>query len=495
MRAPFPRISSLVVTLAAVSGCATRTSIAGDSAAEAAPTPLVATIREPDGANCAHGGTRIDVGLDADADGVLDAGEVTSTAYACDAAVDGDSGGSSGGTSGGNDGASALVRTQAEPAGANCAEGGVRLDVGMDRDGDGMLDADEVTSTSYVCNGADGQDGAPGADGAPGRDGADGAPGRDGADGAPGRDAVSTLVVATDEPEGTNCASGGTRFDLGPDTSGDGVLGVDEITQTTYACDGTDAAGSLLASAPEPAGTNCEAGGTRFDSGVDVNDDRVLQVGEIDQTIYVCDGVDAARPGPVVHGYVYVYHSLELAMLEGVVDIEGDLVVDISDGQIPLVELSSLERVGFLRVHLDYAHYAYTGHRVPVSFPALQYADRVELSGGAGNIASARLDALLEAGAVEVLGAQSVEAPLLASASYVGIIRCGVSSMDFMAGLRTVGAMYLAENASLSSYDALYNIDVMTGRLDVQTNLAPMPCAVRDHLVSVGGTWGGGTCL
>lgn len=44
---------------------------------------LVTTAAEPGGANCPFGGTRIDSGLDASHDGVLDPAEVSSTSYVC----------------------------------------------------------------------------------------------------------------------------------------------------------------------------------------------------------------------------------------------------------------------------------------------------------------------------------------------------------------------------------------------------------------------------
>jgi hypothetical protein len=50
-------------------------------------------------------------------------------------------------------GTSMLVRTVAEPAGANCASGGQTLQLGADVNGNGRLDDDEVQETRYVCNG------------------------------------------------------------------------------------------------------------------------------------------------------------------------------------------------------------------------------------------------------------------------------------------------------------------------------------------------------
>jgi hypothetical protein len=64
----------------------------------------------------------------------------------------------------GNDGDVAvktLINTSDEAAGDNCANGGVKIEVGDDTNGDGILDTDEVDDslTRYVCNGTDGEDG------------------------------------------------------------------------------------------------------------------------------------------------------------------------------------------------------------------------------------------------------------------------------------------------------------------------------------------------
>jgi hypothetical protein len=55
----------------------------------------------------------------------------------------------------GQDGKNTLVNTTSEPAGTNCPNGGTKIDVGLDADGNGILDTGEVNSslTKYVCNG------------------------------------------------------------------------------------------------------------------------------------------------------------------------------------------------------------------------------------------------------------------------------------------------------------------------------------------------------
>jgi len=102
-------------------------------------TSLINTSAEPAGTNCPYGGTKIEFGVDANGNGVLDPNEVgaTGTSYTCNGV-----------------GKNALVRTTAEPAGTNCPLGGTRIDTGVDANNDGVLDPTEVNAaaTSYVCN-------------------------------------------------------------------------------------------------------------------------------------------------------------------------------------------------------------------------------------------------------------------------------------------------------------------------------------------------------
>ena len=56
----------------------------------------------------------------------------------------------------GADGKNTLVNTITEPTGANCANGGTRIEVGLDANNDGVLNSGEINSslTKYVCNGS-----------------------------------------------------------------------------------------------------------------------------------------------------------------------------------------------------------------------------------------------------------------------------------------------------------------------------------------------------
>ncbi len=130
-----------------------------------------------------------------------------------------------------------LVDTRPEPAGDNCAAGGVMVRSGLDVDQDGVLADAEVVETTYVCSGVSGTagaDGAPGLDGAVGPmgpmgpEGAAGAPGTagdDGNDGVDGSDGVS-IVFAQESAGVLDCPAGGTRVRWGHDHNGNGVLDV-----------------------------------------------------------------------------------------------------------------------------------------------------------------------------------------------------------------------------------------------------------------------------
>lgn len=113
----------------------------------------------------------------------------------------------------GQDGANGLTSliatTAAEPS--DCPDGGISIQSGTDTNGDGVLQAAEVTSSQVICNGAGGTAGSDGSDGA------------DGADGADGEDAI--VIPSFDPPMGpagtfTLDTSGGEGADLNEGASG-----------------------------------------------------------------------------------------------------------------------------------------------------------------------------------------------------------------------------------------------------------------------------------
>lgn len=99
--------------------------------------PLLTTaVAEPAGANCPTGGTKIEIGTDANGNGTLDAEEIQNVSYVCNGAS----------------GASVLIKITDEPAGENCALGGAKIEVGEDANANGTLEEAEVTGVSFVCD-------------------------------------------------------------------------------------------------------------------------------------------------------------------------------------------------------------------------------------------------------------------------------------------------------------------------------------------------------
>ena len=114
----------------------------------------------------------------------------------------------------GTDGRNSVFRQSTEAAGNNCANGGMKIEVGFDANANGNLDDDEVSATNYICNGESGADGV-------------------------GQNGQNSLIVTSEEPAGENCAAGGVRFDVGLDANGDGTLDAAEVTSSSYVCNET----------------------------------------------------------------------------------------------------------------------------------------------------------------------------------------------------------------------------------------------------------------
>jgi photosystem II stability/assembly factor-like uncharacterized protein len=123
--------------------------------------------------------------------------------------------------------------------------------------------------------------------------------GSDGDNGAPGRDGLTARILASSEPAGVHCASGGSRIDSGLDTDGSGVLDPSEVENTQYICHGGSSAAisSLVRMLDEPAGANCANGGKQVAVGPDSNGNGSLDDAEVSSTAYVCHGAPGAGGG------------------------------------------------------------------------------------------------------------------------------------------------------------------------------------------------------
>lgn len=241
---------------------------------------LLVSTPEPVGVSCSNGGSRLDLGEDANFNGALDAGEVASTAYVCNPPP-------------AADGSSSLVRVVVVPVGdATCAGGGQQLLSGLDNgDGngiadDGVLHDDEVDDgPSWICNGATGATGA------------------------------TSLIRVESVPVGdASCAGGGLRLLMGLDDgdgggiADDGVLQNGEVDLTpALVCHGLDGAvgppgadganGLVRFDVLSVGDATCPDGGHLLLFGLDNGDglgiaaNGVLEDDEVDASpVAVCDG-------------------------------------------------------------------------------------------------------------------------------------------------------------------------------------------------------------
>ncbi len=109
------------------------------------------TTEESGTENCnGNGGTKVETGIDVNGDSVLDSEEITSTNFICNSS-NGDNG-ETGET--GENGKNSLVSVIAEPTGTeNCdGRGGKKIVAGIDDNGDGELQEEEIDTTEFVCN-------------------------------------------------------------------------------------------------------------------------------------------------------------------------------------------------------------------------------------------------------------------------------------------------------------------------------------------------------
>lgn len=199
---------------------------------------------------CPFGGTRIDTGMDFNRNGELDLSEIVDSQHLCLPDVTPQPG------QNGQDGDATLFISAPEAPGEHCTYGGIALMWGPDRNGDKELTVSEVTGIDYICNGE------------------------------PGRDA---LVWVRQVDSGTDCPAGGVEISTGTDVDGDGVLSPSEVTSKAYVCNGANGQQSLVDVQEEPSGVHCAHGGVRIRSGIDTNDNGILDPTEALATQYVCN--------------------------------------------------------------------------------------------------------------------------------------------------------------------------------------------------------------
>jgi len=116
-------------------------------------------------------------------------------------------------------------------------------------------------------------------------------------DGTNGKDGISgknSIVDIIPETAGENCLDGGLKIITGLDVNENNILDIIEIQNTEFICNGentNNGYNSLIDLIPEPVGENCTNGGYKVVSGLDVNENNILDTGEIQNEEYLCNGL------------------------------------------------------------------------------------------------------------------------------------------------------------------------------------------------------------
>ena len=200
--------------------------------------------------------------------------------------------------------------------------GCIEIQVGLDINGNGELDEDEVTNSGIVCDGIDGVDGQNG------QDGTDGTDGQDGANGYTSLVQVQPLI------------NGCVLITSGIDFNGNGIIDYFEVTGEGFVCDGID--GQNGADGQDGSngsdGTNGltslvdvsnkdEGGCVTITSGLDLNGNLILEEGEVTNTQVICDGANGLNGVDGIDG------------IDGINGTDGQNGSDGSDGYTTLVQL------------------------------------------------------------------------------------------------------------------------------------------------------------
>src|SRR6188768_1602217 len=86
-----------------------------------------------------------------------------------------------------------------------------------------------------------------------------------------GADGKKSLIDLVEELPGSNCPNGGFKVNSGIDLNDNNVLEPDEVQTSKFVCNGANGLNSLIKVSVEPGGANCANGGQKVMAGNDVN--------------------------------------------------------------------------------------------------------------------------------------------------------------------------------------------------------------------------------
>ncbi|SEB37995.1 hypothetical protein SAMN04489761_0298 [Tenacibaculum sp. MAR_2009_124] len=109
----------------------------------------------------------------------------------------------------GINGSNSLVKTSIEPKSINCPDGGIKIESGLDKNGNNILENEEVDKIDFICNSI----------------------------------GLNSLIKTTIIPSNDLCENGGIKLETGTDLNRNNELDESEITKTEYICNGANGLG------------------------------------------------------------------------------------------------------------------------------------------------------------------------------------------------------------------------------------------------------------
>lgn len=123
----------------------------------------------------------------------------------------------------------------------------------------------------------------------------------DSKDEAPTSPTSELLVLTADIEKGSTCANGGSSVKSGLDTNDNDILDADEVTKEQNICYPAETEYAVLHEVnPESRGENCIYGGQRITLGADKNQNSVLDSEEIVETTYLCNSLPPLANGAAI---------------------------------------------------------------------------------------------------------------------------------------------------------------------------------------------------
>jgi hypothetical protein len=316
-----------------------------------------------------------------------------------------------------------LTLTRPEPAGSQCAAGGIAVVAGLDADDDGALAGDEVISTSYLCSPLLEPPTCTG----------------DRCSGSATQPA--RLLTRTPEPRGTACPSGGYLVHIGYDLDDDGVLDPAEIDTQLHEC-----FSSVVRAGPITVSNQAQlddlSGVTEISSNLTITAPHVRSL-------------EALATLTRIGGNLSITNNGELASLSGLDnlnEIAGTLTVTNNPVLSAIDGFDRVRRVGALVITRN---------------PALTSLDGFRALEAIGGVLTLEDNAALER--VTGLGALR---------SVVGAFR--VVNNDALLDLDGLGALHAVAQMTVSGNDALRNLDGLSSLIETLSLIITNNAALED---------------